>query len=148
MSVGVCMKSRLAALVLTGLSAFAFAMIATSAKTDAGKGACGPRANIMTHLSEQLRQTRRGFGLIRHQFLMELFAADNGSWTITVSNTRNETCVMAAGSSLHLVNMAAGQDALLPTAAIRSLSHSISDCGANMPCHEPTSHAQQSPNEP
>ena len=108
------MKTRLAALVLTGLSAFAFAMIATSNKTDAGRGACGPRAKIMTHLSEKLSQTRRGHGLIKHQFLMELFAADNGAWTITVSNTRNETCIMVAGSSLHLVNLAAGQDALLP----------------------------------
>lgn len=105
------MKSRLALLALTGLPAFLFAMLVASPKLATQNILCGPRTEIVDQLSQKQKQTRRGLGLISEQLVMELYASQDGNWTILASNTTNEACVIAAGRALHLLTISFGRDA-------------------------------------
>lgn len=58
---------------------------------------CGPRAQILTLLAERYGETRLGMGLSGPQSVVELFAAEGGSWTMTITLPDGRTCLLLAG---------------------------------------------------
>lgn len=61
---------------------------------------CGPRPDILAHLSEAYGETRRGLGLTANRAVVEVFASDQtGSWTITVTLPNGTTCLIASGEN-------------------------------------------------
>ena len=65
----------------------------------AGQSLCGERAAIIAEL-ERYGETRRSIGLQHGSGIVELWASERtGSWTILVTNTAGETCMMAAGEA-------------------------------------------------
>lgn len=61
---------------------------------------CGKRDNIVQQLQTKYGETRRSVGLQQGRGVVEVFASDKtGSWTITITNPRGLTCLMAAGEA-------------------------------------------------
>jgi len=58
---------------------------------------CGPRDAVLKHLQERFAETRRGIGIAANDTVMELFAAETVTWTITVTLPDGNTCLVASG---------------------------------------------------
>ncbi len=67
---------------------------------------CGARGQVLSVLSDQLGQTRRAIGLAGTRTVMELFVADTGRWTITVTLPDGQTCLLANGDAFEGGNLA------------------------------------------
>jgi hypothetical protein len=92
------MKETLFALSL----GFGALILVTQAQAQAGAQAgapqCGPRAAVMVQLADRYGETRRSIGLAANNMVMELFASEaSQSWTITVTTTQGQTCLIASG---------------------------------------------------
>ncbi len=59
---------------------------------------CGPWDAIVKRLTEQYTETQRFVGLVANNNLMEVYASDTGSWTITISTPQGITCLVASGT--------------------------------------------------
>ncbi|TRD23493.1 hypothetical protein [Palleronia caenipelagi] len=64
---------------------------------------CGQRDGILDALSQKYGEVRTSVGLTSNGWMMETFAADGGSWTITVTKPDGTTCLIAAGKSYEQV---------------------------------------------
>jgi len=58
---------------------------------------CAPRAVVLDHLAKNFGESRRAVGLNANNSVMELFASENGSWTIAITMPNGVTCLAAAG---------------------------------------------------
>lgn len=67
--------------------------------TQAGFAApsCASRTAVVGQLAERYQETRRGIGLMANAAVLEVFASDAGSWTITVTLPSGVTCLVASG---------------------------------------------------
>ena len=65
---------------------------------------CAPREQVIRQLAERYGETRHSMGLGGTDAMMELFASDQtGTWTITVTNARGVTCLVASGQAFETV---------------------------------------------
>lgn len=64
-----------------------------------GNPQCGPRDLVIAHLAEEYQETRRGIGIAANGAVMEIFAAQNGSWTVLVTTTEGMSCLLASGQA-------------------------------------------------
>lgn len=65
---------------------------------------CAPRDAVLSLLSGQYGETRRGIGLAANHAVMEVFAAaDTGTWTITATLPDGTTCLVASGEGFETV---------------------------------------------
>jgi hypothetical protein len=71
----------------------AFALLPGMARAAAQ---CAPRD---TNLATQFGESRRIIGLAHDNTVMELYAAETGTWTLTVTLPNGMTCLVAAGNS-------------------------------------------------
>ncbi|MGV6813089.1 MAG: hypothetical protein ACWA47_12625 [Brevirhabdus sp.] len=60
---------------------------------------CAPRASVLEHLASNFGERRRAIGLNANNTVMELFASETGSWTITITLPNGLTCLAAAGQA-------------------------------------------------
>ena len=60
---------------------------------------CGPRATLVAQLADRYRESRRGLGLAANAALVEVFAADTGSWTIITTLPDGTACLVASGEN-------------------------------------------------
>lgn len=58
---------------------------------------CGERATIVTRLAERWGESRQSIGLAADNTLVETFASETGSWTITITRPGGPTCLVASG---------------------------------------------------
>lgn len=87
--------------IFTALSAALTIMTATAASAEPN---CGPRAAVVTHLSENFGESRQSIGMGQDGRVVELFASlETGSWTITVTLPNGTTCLVAAGEAFELL---------------------------------------------
>ncbi|MEX0282538.1 MAG: hypothetical protein AB3N13_15250 [Arenibacterium sp.] len=91
----------------TALSLAIASLVQTpSASAEANRN-CGPRDNVMTHLSNNYGETRRSIGLDARGGLLEIFASDaSGSWTVTLTSPAGVTCLIASGQSFETLGAA------------------------------------------
>ncbi|MGQ0564701.1 MAG: hypothetical protein ACT4OK_06480 [Gemmobacter sp.] len=64
---------------------------------------CGPRAAVVKTLAEKYAETRRSIGISANNMVMEVYAADAGTWTITVTTPQGMTCLVASGQGFEAV---------------------------------------------
>lgn len=83
-----------------GLAGLAFLHFANSAF--AGPP-CAPRDQVLAHLGSKYAETRRAIGIAGESTVMELFAAESGTWTITVTTPEGMTCLVASGQGFEPV---------------------------------------------
>lgn len=80
------------ALILTFGAGLAQAQ--THAQTQAQ---CAPREQVLATLSDRYGESRRAIGLAANATVMEVFASETGSWTITVTLPDGLQCLVASG---------------------------------------------------
>ncbi|WEX09737.1 hypothetical protein [Chelativorans sp. AA-79] len=89
-------KAFRAGLGLTALAAVALftgAQQATSQSSDV----CAPRDDLVAQLDAQYREIQKAVGLLGEEAVMEIFASDQGTWTILTTDTSGTSCIVAAG---------------------------------------------------
>jgi hypothetical protein len=59
--------------------------------------ACAVRKVVVGQLAERYQETRRGIGMTANASVLEVFASEDGSWTITVTLPSGMTCLVASG---------------------------------------------------
>ncbi|SHJ00677.1 hypothetical protein SAMN04488012_10459 [Palleronia salina] len=85
-------------LMILTLSLGTIALAIGAARAQAGQN-CAPRPIVLQKLNDVYEETRRSIGLSGSGQVVEVFAADSGSWTIIVTSPNGLTCVAAAGQS-------------------------------------------------
>ena len=73
--------------------------IAVGAPVLAQQGNCAPREIVVQRLAEGYGETRRSIGLGANNAVVEVFASETGSWTITVTFPNGSTCLVASGQA-------------------------------------------------
>lgn len=100
---------KLPVIILAATAATGSAVIATSPVIAA---ACAPRDEFAKHLATNYREESQGIGVTNDGSLFEVFASDNGSWSLLITNGRKISCIVAAGE------MWVGKRALVPEAKL------------------------------
>ncbi len=65
---------------------------------------CGPRADVVAQLAERYQETRRGLGMTANAAVLEVFASEGGTWTVTVTLPGGMTCLLASGQAWEAVS--------------------------------------------
>lgn len=86
------MRATLGLTALAGLALFTGAEQATSEGN-----VCAPRDDLVAQLGTQFNESQKAVGLLGEQAVMEVFASDQGSWTILTTDINGESCIVAAG---------------------------------------------------
>ena len=73
-------------------------LIAGTAPAQAGLR-CGPRAEVLEMLHERYDETRRGVGISGPTQVLEVYASEAGTWTVTVTDPEGRMCLVASGRS-------------------------------------------------
>ncbi|WP_309082783.1 hypothetical protein [Chelativorans sp.] len=83
-----------------GLAAMACVALFTGAQqatSQTGGDVCAPRDDLVAQLGAQYSERQKGVGLLGEQAVMEVFASDQGSWTILTTDINGTSCIVAAG---------------------------------------------------
>lgn len=88
-------KAKGAGLGLTALAAVVLFTGAERATTQSN--VCAPREDLIAQLGNQFNERQRAVGLLGEQAVMEVFASDQGTWTILTTDTSGTSCILAAG---------------------------------------------------
>lgn len=94
------MTDRLFALSL-GFVALIAAVQNAHAETTAPR--CGARAPIIEHLADRYQERRRAIALAADNSVVEIYAADTGSWTMLATSAEGQTCLIASGEAFELL---------------------------------------------
>lgn len=65
---------------------------------------CAPRDQVLAGLATGFDETRRAIGLTGQTQVIEVFASENGSWTITVTRPDGTTCLVASGQGFEAIS--------------------------------------------
>lgn len=61
---------------------------------------CAERAAVVNRLAQAYGETRQSMGLAANNAVLEVFASDEtGTWTITVTTSNGQTCLVASGQA-------------------------------------------------
>lgn len=85
-------------------------LIAAGATAQAQARACATHDDITTRLGESFQEKQKAFGLVGNKAIVELFVSGKGSWTIIVTGTDGNTCVLAAGEGWESIPLLAGSE--------------------------------------
>ncbi|MCT7376553.1 hypothetical protein [Chelativorans salis] len=81
-----------------GLTAVAAVALFTGAQQATSEGSvCAPRDELVSQLGHQFDENQKALGLVGEQVVMEVFASENGSWTILTTDINGQSCIVAAG---------------------------------------------------
>ena len=70
---------------------------------------CGTREDVVAQLSAKYGEYPRSMGLSAdNSAIVDVFASDGGSWTITVTTADGRTCLIAAGTAFVAIEYPAG----------------------------------------
>ena len=65
---------------------------------------CAPRDVVVRVLADPMGHARKTQGLDAAGNLVEVWAADDGAWTLTLTNAGGTTCVLGEGELFEYVN--------------------------------------------
>lgn len=74
-------------------------MILAATQVKAQNQQCGPHADVVAYLAETYAESRQMIGLAANNAVLEVFAAENGSWTVLVTTAGGPACLVASGQS-------------------------------------------------
>ena len=72
--------------------------------------ACAERANVISSLTTKYSEVRRIRAVQGSSFLFEFWGSAAGSWTLTRTDTRGLTCIMAVGETWNADTDVSGDD--------------------------------------
>lgn len=79
------------------------AMLLTAHMAPAQNTNCAARAAMIERLATTYNEKRQLVAMSGQNAMLELFASDQGSWTITVTQPSGLTCIVAAGQNFQYV---------------------------------------------
>lgn len=95
------MQEKLLALSF-GLAAMIFAAQAAHAEAPF----CAARAEVVAQLASQYEESRRSIGVAANNAVVELYASEQGTWTILATMPDGTACLIASGESFEALNEA------------------------------------------
>lgn len=60
---------------------------------------CGPRDKFVSHLAKNHAEQTTAMGLASNGRIVEVLSAEDGSWTIIITQPNGHSCVVAAGEA-------------------------------------------------
>ncbi len=60
---------------------------------------CADRTKVVEFLARQYDEKQTAVGFVNPKAVMELYAADNGTWTLIITDVSGRSCVILAGKS-------------------------------------------------
>ena len=60
---------------------------------------CAPRGAVLEKLKGEYNETQKSMGLAASGAVVEVWASELGTWTITVSSPHGVTCLVASGAA-------------------------------------------------
>ena len=73
---------------------------------------CLPRGAMTEHHRKAFKETRSAIGLVSNGSVLEVLTAENGNWSIIITNPRGVACRVASGTAWeHLPNVSMGPPA-------------------------------------
>ena len=76
--------------------------ICTMATTSHAQDICGPYKAVVSTLSGEYKEVRRGFGLAGPKELYEIWASETtGNWTLLKIGPNGLACIIATGGDWH-----------------------------------------------
>lgn len=60
--------------------------------------ACGERTQVVGWLNGHFGESQVGYGVLNANTIFELHVSSKGTWTLVSTDTRQQTCILAAGS--------------------------------------------------
>ena len=104
------MRLSLTGIILAGTLSLLALVLTTTAVSATGRSICAERSDLVDRLSRTYQEKRHGLGITSAgQGTLEFFASPKGSWTIIVTTTEGETCILATGHSWHVTPPALGK---------------------------------------
>ncbi|KMK66350.1 hypothetical protein [Puniceibacterium sp. IMCC21224] len=86
--------------LMTALHLLALCAALPGAATAQSTSNCAPRDVVIARLGEKFGETRQSVGLGSNNAVVEVFASnDSGSWTIVVTATDGQSCLIASGQA-------------------------------------------------
>ncbi|WP_417808484.1 hypothetical protein [Thioclava sp.] len=79
------------------------ALIFLGGRSFAQEATCAPRDDLIAQLHTRYSETRRAVALAANNSVLEVFAADSGSWTILVTQASGLSCLIASGEAFEAV---------------------------------------------
>ena len=80
------------------LAAVAAGLFAGAASAEQGPQ-CARHDKMVQLLAKKYRETPVSIGTVNQNRLMQFFASERGTWTILMTKTSGESCILAAGSN-------------------------------------------------
>lgn len=71
---------------------------------------CGERGKVVSLLEEQFKEKQQGFGVVGSRAVIELFVSPEGTWSLLMSRTDRQTCIIAAGHEWDTVPVLLGNE--------------------------------------
>lgn len=84
--------------IITAFSAAALCCILMVSGASA-QAPCGPRDLIVSQLKQKYKEEPVATGLINTTVLMEVYASEAGTWTVTTTDTHGTMCIVLAGQA-------------------------------------------------
>ena len=82
-----------------------FAPLVTAAPT---LGQCGPHGSMITMLAMRYLEAPKAIGIVSRNHFMEVYVSAAGSWTVLVTSTGGNSCIVASGSDWEDVSFKPG----------------------------------------
>jgi hypothetical protein len=79
------------------------ALILLGGRSFAQEATCAPRDDLIAQLHARYYETRRAVALAANNSVLEVFAAESGSWTILVTQASGLSCLIASGEAFESV---------------------------------------------
>jgi hypothetical protein len=73
------------------------AMMALVAVPARAQVICGGHDYLVARLAEAFEEKRLGYGVAGEAAIFEVFVSASGSWTILMTDVKNQSCILAAG---------------------------------------------------
>ena len=89
------MKALLTAVTLAALTGPVLVQTAAAQS----QATCRPRQEVVQVLEDTYEESRRAYALIDPTQMLELFAAESGSWTALVTRADGVSCLVASGTA-------------------------------------------------
>ncbi len=84
-------------LVLSSLTCICFALLAGGPVSAAQQ--CASHEKMVKLLSKRFSEIPKAIGLVGKKRVMEVYVSEEGTWTILVTNSGGQTCILAAGNN-------------------------------------------------
>ncbi|AET42340.1 hypothetical protein DSS3P1_31 [Ruegeria phage DSS3-P1] len=92
-------KHKTAALFGLGAVLLLLGMMPAPARSQEQGLSCLPRQVAVAHLQSKYAETRKGVGLAVNGSILEIWAAESGTWTLTVTYPNGQTCLLGSGEN-------------------------------------------------